>query len=379
MEIAMTIILMMIIGALIGGFTNYLAIKMLFKPYNAVYIGKWKVPFTPGLIPKRRDEMADQMGKLVVNHLLTPESIKKKFINDQFLRDMTGIVQKEMEMILQSEKSAEDILAAFGITDGQSKTEYRINLLIEQKYEKIISEYRGLPLKNVIPQGLLDKADEKIAVISSMILQKGVDYFSSIEGKMRIQRMADDFVRERSGVLSNMLQMFMGNINLADKIQPEIVRFLSNEGTADLITTLLQKEWRKILEMEAAVIEEQLEKEQILSVLKKIAHRVINLENVFKKPISSFMDPYRTVLIEELAPKSVQMLSDWLSGKTEMVMERLRLAEIVREQVSNFSVERLEDMVFSIIKSELAMITNLGFLLGGIIGLVQGIIAILIN
>ncbi|UYG96938.1 DUF445 domain-containing protein [Cytobacillus firmus] len=379
MEIAMTIILMMIIGALIGGFTNYLAIKMLFKPYNAVYIGKWKVPFTPGLIPKRRDEMADQMGKLVVNHLLTPESIKKKFINDQFLHDMTGIVQKEMETILQSEKSAEDILAAFGITDGQSKTEYRINLLIEQKYEKIISEYRGQPLKNVIPQGLLDKADEKIPAISSMILQKGVDYFSSIEGKMRIQRMADDFVRERSGVLSNMLQMFMGNINLADKIQPEIVRFLSNEGTADLITTLLQKEWRKILEMDASVIEEQLEKEQILSVLKNIAHRVINLENVFKKPISSFMNPYRTVLIEELAPKSVQMLSDWLSGKTEMVMERLRLAEIVREQVSNFSVERLEDMVFSIIKSELAMITNLGFLLGGIIGLVQGIIAILIN
>lgn len=379
MEIAMTIILMMIIGALIGGFTNYLAIKMLFKPYNAVYIGKWKVPFTPGLIPKRRDEMADQMGKLVVNHLLTPESIKKKFINDQFLRDMTGIVQKEMETILQSEKSAEDILAAFGITDGQSKTEYRINLLIEQKYEKIISEYRGQPLKNVIPQGLLDKADEKIPAIGSMILQKGVDYFSSIEGKMRIQRMADDFVRERSGMLSNMLQMFMGNINLADKIQPEIVRFLSNEGTTDLITTLLQKEWRKVLEMEAAVIEEQLEKEQILSVLKNIVHRVINLENVFKKPISSFMDPYRTVLIEELAPKSVQMLSDWLSGKTVMIMERLRLAEIVREQVSNFSVERLEDMVFSIIKSELAMITNLGFLLGGIIGLVQGIIAILIN
>ncbi|EWG12451.1 DUF445 domain-containing protein [Cytobacillus firmus] len=379
MEIAMTIILMMIIGALIGGFTNYLAIKMLFKPYNAVYLGKWKVPFTPGLIPKRRDEMADQMGKLVVNHLLTPESIKKKFINDQFQRDMTGLVQKEMETVLQSEKSAEDILAAFGITDGLAKTENRINLLIEQKYEKIISEYRGLPLKEVIPQGLLDKADEKIPAISSMILQKGVDYFSSIEGKMRIQRMADDFVRERSGVLSNMLQMFMGNINLADKIQPEIIRFLSNEGTADLITTLLQKEWSKILEMEAAVIEEQLEKEQILSVLKNIAHRVINLENVFKTPISSFVAPYRTVLTDELAPKSVQMLSDWLSGKTEMVMERLRLAEIVREQVSNFSVERLEDMVFSIIKSELAMITNLGFLLGGIIGLVQGIIAILIN
>lgn len=379
MEIAMTIILMMLIGALIGGFTNYLAIKMLFKPYNAVYIGKWKVPFTPGLIPKRRDEMADQMGKLVVNHLLTPESIKKKFINAQFQRDMTGLVQKELETIMLSEKSAEDILEAFGITDGQAKTENRINLLIEQKYEKIISEYRSRPLKDVIPQTLLDKMDEKIPAISSTILQKGIDYFSSIEGKMRIQRMADDFVRERSGMLNNMLQMFMGNINIADKIQPEIIKFLSNEGTSDLITTLLKNEWSKVLEMEAAVIEEQLEKEQILSVIKNIAHKVINLESLFKTPLSSFMAPYRTVLIDELAPKSVQMLSDWLSGKTEMFMERLRLAEIVREQVSNFSVERLEEMVFSIIKSELKMITNLGVLLGGIIGLIQGFIAILIN
>ncbi|KON90417.1 hypothetical protein AF332_23835 [Sporosarcina globispora] len=378
MEIAMTIILMMIIGALIGGFTNYLAIKMLFKPYNAVYLGKWKVPFTPGLIPKRRDEMADQMGKLVVNHLLTPESIKKKFINAQFQSDMTGLVQKELGNILQTEKSAEEILGAFGITDVQAKAEERINLLIEEKYEKIISEYRSRPLKEVLPQSLLDKVDEKIPAISSMILQKGIDYFSSIEGKMRIQRMADDFVRERSGVLSNMLQMFMGNINLADKIQPEIIKFLSNEGTSDLITTILKREWSKVLEMEAAVIEEQLEKEQVLGVLKNIAHRVINLEKLFNTPISDFMEPYRTFLIDELAPKSVQMLSDWLSEKTELVMERLRLAEIVREQVSNFSVERLEDMVFSIIKSELAMITNLGFLLGGIIGLFQGIVAILI-
>ncbi|RBP92342.1 uncharacterized membrane protein YheB (UPF0754 family) [Cytobacillus firmus] len=379
MEIAMTIILMMLIGALIGGFTNYLAIKMLFKPYKAVYIGKWKVPFTPGLIPKRRDEMADQMGKLVVNHLLTPESIKKKFINAQFRSDMTGLVQKELETILLSKKSAEDILEAFGIADGQAKAENRINLLIEQKYEKIISEYRSRPLKDVIPQALLDKMDEKIPAISSTILQKGIDYFSSIEGKLRIQRMADDFVRERSGMLSNMLQMFMGNINIADKIQPEIIKFLSNEGTSDLITALLQREWDKVLEMDTAVIEEQLEKEQILSVLKNIAHKVINLENLFKTPISSFMAPYRTVLIDEVAPKSVQMLSDWLSEKTEMFMERLRLAEIVREQVSNFSVERLEEMVFSIIKSELKMITNLGVLLGGIIGLIQGFIAILIN
>ena len=49
---------MAFIGALIGGITNHLAIKMLFRPHEAKYIGSWRVPFTPGLIPKRRDELA---------------------------------------------------------------------------------------------------------------------------------------------------------------------------------------------------------------------------------------------------------------------------------------------------------------------------------
>ena len=71
---------MAFIGALIGGFTNHLAIKMLFRPHEAKYIGKWRVPFTPGLIPKRRDELAMQLGKTVTNYLLTPETFRKKLL-----------------------------------------------------------------------------------------------------------------------------------------------------------------------------------------------------------------------------------------------------------------------------------------------------------
>ena len=58
-----TLLFMAFIGALIGGITNHLAIKMLFRPHEAKYIGSWRVPFTPGLIPKRRDELANNLGK----------------------------------------------------------------------------------------------------------------------------------------------------------------------------------------------------------------------------------------------------------------------------------------------------------------------------
>ncbi|RSL34658.1 DUF445 family protein [Salibacterium salarium] len=77
---------MIIIGAVIGGVTNSLAIKMLFRPYRPVYVGKWRLPFTPGLIPKRRGEMAEQMGKMVVTHLLTPERIREKLDNPYFVK-----------------------------------------------------------------------------------------------------------------------------------------------------------------------------------------------------------------------------------------------------------------------------------------------------
>ena len=77
MEAFLTILFMVAVGAIIGGVTNSLAIKMLFRPYKPIYIKKWRLPFTPGLIPRRRDDLAIQMGRLVVNHLLTPESFKK--------------------------------------------------------------------------------------------------------------------------------------------------------------------------------------------------------------------------------------------------------------------------------------------------------------
>lgn len=41
-----------LVGAIIGLITNGIAIKMIFRPLYAKYLWGWKLPFTPGLIPK---------------------------------------------------------------------------------------------------------------------------------------------------------------------------------------------------------------------------------------------------------------------------------------------------------------------------------------
>ncbi|WP_449620492.1 DUF445 domain-containing protein [Robertmurraya sp. Marseille-Q9965] len=379
MNIVYTILFMVIIGAVIGGFTNHLAIKMLFRPYNPVYIGKWRVPFTPGIIPKRRDELANQLGEMVVKHLLTPESIQKKFLNENFQQEMTKLVQKELEKFLTSEESLEQLMERIGYTDSPVKLKEELDAFFEKKYDLLMDKYRDRPLKTVLSDEILEKIDSKIPQISGYILVKGRDYFASVEGELRVERMVNDFVKERSGMLGNMLQMFLGNVNLTERIQKEIIKFLNSEGTKDLVTTLLRKEWDKVLDWQAEKVEEQFGKEQLVKTLKQYLHKVIRVDHVLATPISSLTEIYKERIIENVAPATVQMFGGWLSNRIEDLMKRLHLSEVVREQVETFSVQRIEEMVLMITSRELKMITYLGALLGGLIGLFQGVVMLFIG
>ena len=63
-----------VVGALIGWSTNWLAIKLLFRPYEPI-----RFPGTPfaiqGVIPKRRRELAATVGRVVEEELLSVDDL----------------------------------------------------------------------------------------------------------------------------------------------------------------------------------------------------------------------------------------------------------------------------------------------------------------
>ncbi len=65
-------------GAIIGYFTNYLAIRMLFRPLMKKYLLGLPIPLTPGIIPARRRELAIRIADMVGDHLLTREVILER-------------------------------------------------------------------------------------------------------------------------------------------------------------------------------------------------------------------------------------------------------------------------------------------------------------
>ena len=79
-----------VIGGLIGLITNSLAIKMLFRPHRAVYIGRFHVPFTPGLIPKEKERIASAIGEVISKYLLDDATIQKA-ICDPKIKDKVAV------------------------------------------------------------------------------------------------------------------------------------------------------------------------------------------------------------------------------------------------------------------------------------------------
>ncbi|MDR0410455.1 MAG: DUF445 family protein [Treponema sp.] len=71
-----------IIGAAIGYITNAIAIKMLFRPLEEVHLGKWRLPFTPGILPRQRRQLAQSIGRMVERELLTPEIVRARLVRE---------------------------------------------------------------------------------------------------------------------------------------------------------------------------------------------------------------------------------------------------------------------------------------------------------
>jgi len=101
------LILIPFIGAFIGYITNYIAIKMLFRPYKPIYIFGFKLPFTPGIIPKERKYIIESIANIVAQQLFTEEKIQK------FLKDLNyeKVLEEKVDNFVEKflEENFEDI------------------------------------------------------------------------------------------------------------------------------------------------------------------------------------------------------------------------------------------------------------------------------
>lgn len=371
---------MALIGALIGGFTNHLAIKMLFRPHEAKYIGKWKVPFTPGLIPKRRDELAKQLGRTVVEHLLTPETFKRRFFSIDMRTKAEFWIQGQLtKHLFESEITLKQWLSIAGVEQVPARLEGKIDSILDEQMASLESRFASKTVRELAPEQWQQQAEERIPEIVTYMIGKGEAYFASEEGRKTVKRLIDDFLASK-GTFGNMIQMFMGESStIVDRVQPEIQKFLHAPGTSDLLTNVIKGEWEKLRDRPLNELVGGFDYQPLLTQVKLYLKKELALEKRLNVTLQSYWPEGANWASQNLTPKITDFVFTKGEIKLDETMKRLKLEEMVEEQVDSFPVERLEELVLGISRREFKMITVLGAVLGGLIGLIQGGIVYLMN
>ena len=92
-----------VIGAVIGYVTNRVAIKMLFRPLKTWRVGGVRVPMTPGVIPAKRKDLAENMGEVVGDHLLAGRGISDGLQQDIFQEQLLLIIEEKIVSLLEDD------------------------------------------------------------------------------------------------------------------------------------------------------------------------------------------------------------------------------------------------------------------------------------
>ena len=97
-----------LVGAVIGYFTNYIAVKMLFRPRNPVYLFGRQLPLTPGAIPKGKARLAKSAGKIVQDELFTREDISSRLLTEEVEKPL---IDKVMSILDTDIKDTVSVMA----------------------------------------------------------------------------------------------------------------------------------------------------------------------------------------------------------------------------------------------------------------------------
>lgn len=372
------------IGSVIGGVTNELAIRMLFRPYKPWMIGSFRVPFTPGLIPRRRDEIGVQMGRLVEHHLLTVEGVKRAIAQsgaEAMLRAwLTGLFEKW----LASDRSLKEQIQGWvpGLFTAEGGWSEHIRQPIQHKWKDgirmLLHRHGERTIASLVSESARDRLKASVDSLGRMILERFADYLRSSEGQRDVQQMIRGLLGGGGGMFGGLMGMFLGDDKMVAKILPYLEDILQSPELAQRLSDFLHQEVDKLLQKPLHEVVSMIGEAQIDEWSEALFQRLEeqSLEWLDQPPAHWFSN-WRESVVQELIPRVTKWAVTLMEQNVETLFTKLSITEIVTRQVESFPLERVEEMIVGISGKEFRMITVLGFILGGIIGAVQGVIGLM--
>ncbi|MBE3554801.1 MAG: DUF445 family protein [Thermicanus sp.] len=372
-----TLLGMVFIGAVIGSFTNYIAIKMLFRPYRSITWGPFHLPFTPGLIPKRREEIAHQIGKMVEEYLMTEKAVKEAFLSPRMERELRVRMRILLRRLLKGKESLSQLGSSLGLPEWEAWVEkWTTANLDENRLVRLIAEqidrYRGIPIGHFLhlPSESLDRFSSYLAGELANELQA---FLLSSQGKRWVMEAIDRILAGRNPMWQWAAALFVREDRVEEMLILPLARYLGSPHAT--------KEWEgKIKGYLEGFLEKNLQEvtgaETSISLASFLVKTFGLQEGVFRffhRPAGEWGKRLYTFLLP-LLPKVSQWILRQLNEEISGIYRTLHISRLVEKEVASYPLPKLEQMILEVTRRELKAITLLGGLLGGLIGLIQFLI-----
>lgn len=340
-----------IAGGVIGYFTNWLAIKMLFRPYTEKRIFGIRIPFTPGLIPKEKNRIAQKIGATVGEHLLSEEVMVKALVDEKVVESLGDIISEIFIKLRQNEESMDDILIKVLGKNKNKSIEYIKDkltfIILEQINRKDILDGIVLfilnKIENMLNKKVEDKQIDKLIqidffrsdffrqwIIDELIIYKDKlineeRTLSQIVSKPRIDDIKE-LIRNHFPKFISIIIEYMQKPSVETKVKQILLELIQeNLGKFALMFVDSEKIYEKLIQYIEGWVEKEEKKEEII------------------EQINSFIDYSIEKPIKDLANK-VRFIND--SDKIEIVLNKgilyltkkeniEKLGIIIKEYISN--------------------------------------------
>ncbi|VXD16377.1 conserved hypothetical protein [Planktothrix serta PCC 8927] len=395
-----------IVGGIIGYFTNDLAIKMLFRPYRTLKIYGRKVPFTPGLIPKNQERLAQRIADTIMGSLLTPEELQKLarrlLETERMQAAISWLLRVALDQVkADTERKTAKILSGI-LRDFIGESLPRILRVLARKDDFLAPQINQIFDQVLLEFQLNNKQAEQLsewlleAVLPPEVLRQAlIDFLTD-----RNISIIDEGFREQSSgtywVVANLLGLRHSLTRLRTFCLDE--KEETNRRLAELIKSLgireRLQEWLQNISLQNLPVStvKQLRKtlrdavrtyiqEQGIDVLQGLSQS-IDWDHISTWILKRLQNsPVMNTSLELVSQELALILERYLEQDLEKIMAQvipiLNIEQVIIDRVKGTSPEDLETAINGIVKSELQAIVNLGGILGVIIGLFQMLLLIL--
>jgi uncharacterized membrane protein YheB (UPF0754 family) len=174
-----------IISAFIGWFTNWIAVKMLFHPKKPINILGFKMQ---GIFPKRQEQFAIKLGKLVSEELLSFADIEEKITNPANLEKILPQLENQIDQFLREKLS--DAIPVISMFIGDKTIEKIKGVFLEELrilFPTMIKNYVGklkqdLDLEVIVTEKVKNFSSDKLEEILYQVMSKEFRFVEIIGG-----------------------------------------------------------------------------------------------------------------------------------------------------------------------------------------------------